>query len=317
MMLQQTRVETVIPYFVRWMKRFPTVQAVAEASERDILRSWEGLGYYSRARNLHRAARVVREEYGGELPSEARLLRNLPGIGPYTAGAISSIAFGRDEAALDANIRRVLSRVFNVSRSADSPGGRKILWSLAVANLPEGRAGEFNQALMDLGAAVCLPKLPHCDSCPATSLCEARRRGLQGRRPVLAPRRSTPRHMIAAAVIRKGGRVLISRRAAHGLLGGMWEFPNVTLATDNRVREGSLNGFARGLRTAYGLKVRRRGNLGTIKHAYSHFKVTVAALECELDSRSSIRSLEWVSIRNLESYPMGKIDRQIARKLIG
>jgi A/G-specific adenine glycosylase len=259
---------------------------------------------------------LVSAQFRGELPAEARLLRSLPGIGPYTAGAISSIAFGRDEPTLDANIRRVLSRVFNVSRPADSPAGRKILWSLAAANLPEGRAGEFNQALMDLGAVICTPKRPHCEACPAARLCEARRRGLQGRRPVLAPRHATPRHFIAAAVIRGGRRVLIARRAERGLLGGMWEFPNVTLPTGNGMREGSTNGFARGLHSAYGLKVRRRGQLATINHAYSHFKVTVAALECELNSRSGNRSLRWVNIGSLESFPMGKIDRQIARKLI-
>jgi A/G-specific adenine glycosylase len=313
-MLQQTRVEVVIPYFSRWKNRFPTVRAVAQASEREVLKLWEGLGYYSRARNLQHAARIVVAKFGGKLPSDTLTLQSLPGIGPYTAGAISSIAFGCHEPAVDANIRRVLSRVFNLARAADSPAGNRILWGLAHANLPKGRAGHFNQALMDLGALVCLPKVPHCELCPAANCCAARRLGLQQQRPVLAARRPAPLHSVSAAVIRRRGRVLIARRPANGLLGGMWEFPNVTLTTGGR-RTRRDDGFAGELHRAYGLKVRPLERLGTIHHAYSHFKVTVEALNCELHARSANQSLRWVNVRDLGSFPMGKVDRQIALRL--
>src|SRR5512145_3423018 len=154
-MLQQTRVETVIPYFERWMKRFPTLQALAEAPLQDVLSLWEGLGYYSRARNLHKTAQIVMAEHNGKLPADVAALRRLPGIGRYTAGAMASIAFGFDEPALDGNIRRVYARLFDVAEPARSPAGEKQLWTLASEHLPPGRAGDYNQALMDLGATLC------------------------------------------------------------------------------------------------------------------------------------------------------------------
>lgn len=177
-MLQQTRVETVIPYFERWMQRFPTIQSLAQASQQEVLGLWEGLGYYSRARNLHKAAQVVVEHFGGQLPQERAGLEKLPGIGAYTAGAIASIAFGRDEAALDGNIRRVLARVFAIRTPARSPAGEKELWDLARRCLPPGRAGDYNQALMDLGSALCTPRSPQCMLCPLLAICAGQKLGL-------------------------------------------------------------------------------------------------------------------------------------------
>jgi A/G-specific adenine glycosylase len=157
-MLQQTRVEAVVPYFEKWMRLFPTVQALASASEQDVLNAWEGLGYYSRARNLHTAAKIVAEQYHGEIPRDLDELRKLPGIGRYSMGAIASIAFGMDVPALDGNIKRVYARIFDMEHPVDSPAGEKILWELAEENLPKGHAGNYNQALMDLGATICVPK---------------------------------------------------------------------------------------------------------------------------------------------------------------
>ena len=196
-MLQQTRVEAVIPYFTQWMQRFPTVEALAASSEREVLNLWEGLGYYARARNLRKAARVVARQYGGALPGDMKALRALPGVGRYTAGAIASIAFGLDEPALDGNIRRVLVRVFNVSEPANSAAGQRILWKLAETHLPKGRAGDYNQAMMDLGATICIPSNPRCPICPVRSMCQARKLGIQAERPVPTRsgrpwRRSTP-----------------------------------------------------------------------------------------------------------------------------
>lgn len=308
-MLQQTRVEAVIPYFERWMRRFPTIKDLARASERDVLKLWEGLGYYSRARNLHKAAKIVAKQHSGRLPRDLNALRKLPGIGRYTVGAIASIAFGLDEPALDGNSRRVLSRVFDVREPADSPAGEKILWELAVQHLPKGRAGDYNQALMDLGATTCLPKKPLCPVCPLKDLCEARKLGVQEQRPVLKHKKGVPHYVQAEAVIVRRGRVLLAKRPSKGLLGGMWEFPN------GRVNGDPARGLAGAIRRAYRLRVRRREALAILRHAYTHFSVTVHAFRCELVSAPEDKSLKWVRVAELENYPMGRIDRQIARQL--
>jgi len=326
-MLQQTRVEAVIPYFEEWMDRFPSVQALAEASEREVLNLWEGLGYYSRARNLRKAAKMVVDELDGRLPRSMDALRKLPGIGRYTAGAIASMAFGLDEPTLDGNLRRVFARLFNVEVPADSTEGEKLLWSIAAENLPKGKAGDFNQALMDLGAAICLPKNPRCPLCPLREDCQARKLGLQEARPVLQPKAEVPHVVHAAAVIvgRIGnppkGTVLLSKRPSNGLLGGMWEFPN------GRVDGDPARGLPKALKTGYRLTVRAGEALGVVNHAYTHFRVTVHVFSADLTdyaddknlrNRRNLRmneNLKWVKLSELEDYPMGKIDRQIAQKI--
>ena len=308
-MLQQTRVDTVIPFFNRWMQRFPTVNDLAASSEQEVLNSWEGLGYYSRARNLHKAAKIVVEKYEGQLPRDPDALRQLPGIGPYTAGAIASMAFGMNEPTLDGNIRRVFARVFDISAPADSSSGKKALWGLVAKHLPKGKAGDFNQALMDLGAAVCLPKNPRCVICPLMEMCEARAQGIQDQRPVLKPKKETPHYILAAAVIVKNGRVLLAKRPSKGLLGGMWEFPA------GRIDGGPAKELRKALRLAYQLKVQRNDALGVFKHAYTHFKVTVHAFRCKLVSRPKDQNLKWIKLAELEDFPMGKVDRQISRLL--
>jgi A/G-specific adenine glycosylase len=310
-MLQQTRVETVIPYFEKWMHQFPTVRDLAEASEQDVLNAWEGLGYYSRARNLHKAAKIVVEKYSGELPRDLKALRELPGIGRYTVGAIASIAFNMDEPTLDGNLRRVFARLFDVSEPADSTTGEKILWGLAAEQLPQGQAGDYNQALMDLGATICLPKNPRCLICPLMEICEARINGTQEERPVLKPKKEAPHYDYAAGVITQDGNVLLSKRPSKGLLGGMWEFPN------GKVEGRSTDELEFALKTGYQLEVQANEALGTVQHAYTHFRVTVHAFRCDLVSMSESENLKWVKVQELENYPMGKVDRQIARMLDG
>ncbi len=308
-MLQQTRVETVIPYFESWIKRFPTIKDLAEASEQEVLKSWEGLGYYSRARNFHNAARLVQEQFSGVLPRDREQLLSLPGIGLYTAGAIASIAFGMDEATLDGNIRRVFSRIFDVQAPLGSTAAESQFWTLARKVLPHGHAGDFNQALMELGATVCLPKKPHCDRCPVSRQCKALRMGIISERPVVKRKPRIPHYLEAAAVIRRAGRVLLARRPARGLLGGLWEFPRARVSGDP-AREA-----AQALRLAYQLRVRKERELGTLQHAYTHFRVTVHIFECKFISLQMKPALKWIRISDLEDYPMGRIDRQIARKL--
>lgn len=248
-MLQQTRVATVIPYWERWMARFPTVQALAGAPLDDVLAAWAGLGYYSRARNLHAGARAACERWGGELPRRAAELREVPGIGPYTAGAIASIAFGERAPLVDGNVARVLARVFAVEHDIKSSAGQKALWARAgelMEALPESTApGDLNQGLMELGASLCAPASPRCLPCPLAELCDARRTGRQGELPVVAPRRSERELPLLARTlvwIERGGQIVLARRRAGGLFGGLWELPerDSVLALGGTVEEAPV-----------------------------------------------------------------------------
>jgi A/G-specific adenine glycosylase len=314
-MLQQTRVETVIPYFERWLERFPTLPDLASAPEQDVLRLWEGLGYYSRARNLHHAARLIMTQYGGQFPASRAELEKLPGVGKYTAGAVASIAFGMDEAALDGNIRRVLARLFDVSIPARSPTGEKRLWELAREHLPPGKAGDYNQALMDLGSAICTPQNPTCLLCPLVEFCQACALGVQEQRPVLPEKTPIPHITVSAAVIQRSGQVLIAQRPRNGLLGGMWEFPGGKLEQG----ESLPDCLRREIKEELDTEVVVGQELGVFQHAYTHFRVTLHAFFCSLDGREprpvQTAEIRWVALSELTHFPMGKIDRQIARHL--
>jgi A/G-specific adenine glycosylase len=325
-MLQQTRVETVIPYFLRWTEHFPTLQSLAEASEQEVLSIWEGLGYYSRARSLHNAAQIVVKEFASQLPQDVPTLRRLPGIGPYTAAAIASIAFGKDEPALDGNIRRVLARLFNVIEPARSPAGEKRLLELAQAHLPSGRAGDYNQALMDLGAMVCTPRAPDCPNCPLVQLCQAYALGLQEDRPVLEKKPPIPHYTVTAAVIHQPDSalqnalhetpVLLARRPSHGLLGGLWEFPGGKLQ-DGEDLSACLQ---REICEELGVDISVGEAFGIYRHAFTHFRVTLHAFLCRLEGGTpqalEASEIRWVKPQDLTAFPMGKIDRQIASRLV-
>jgi A/G-specific adenine glycosylase len=315
-MLQQTRVETVIPYYQRWMERFPTIQSLAAADQQEVLAAWEGLGYYSRARNLHKSAQIVMTQFGGALPADVTELRRLPGVGRYTAGAIASIAFGLDEPALDGNIRRVLARCFDVTEPARSPQSERRLWELASRHLPAGRATDYNQALMDLGATVCTPRQPDCPCCPLLEVCRARKLGVQEQRPVRSARPAIPHYTVTAGVIREDGSILIAKRPSGGLLGAMWEFPGGKLQPG----EDLASCLQRELLEELGVRVSVGGRLGVYRHAYTHFRVTLYAFECRLLQASQPQprehdAIRWVKPSDLPLYPMGKIDRKIATLL--
>ncbi len=316
-MAQQTQVNTVIPYFNRFMEKFPTIEELANAPLQEVLVTWEGLGYYQRARNLHNAAQKIMAEYGGLLPSNAQDLRSLPGIGPYSAGAIASIAFGLDEPALDGNIRRVLSRLFDVSEPVNTPSGEKRLWQLAKDHLPARMAGVYNQALMELGALICTPNLPKCPECPLTQFCQARLLGVQDQRPVKQTKHKTPHVTVTAAVIQKKDKVLITQRPLQGLLGGMWEFPG------GKLQDGEELGacLIREIQEELGVAIQVGEPFGVYHHAYTHFRVTLHAFLCSLVNGDKpkpiqVNDIYWSKIPELSSYPMGKIDRQIATKLM-
>jgi A/G-specific adenine glycosylase len=315
-MLQQTRVETVIPYFKRWMGVFPNIDSLASASQQEVLAEWEGLGYYSRARNLHRAAQIVRAEYGGHLPREVNRLCQLPGIGRSTAGAIASIAFGMDEPVLDGNIRRVLARLFDVREPSRSAAGEKQLWELAEAHLPPRKAGDYNQALMDLGALVCTPQHPRCEACPLNTTCVAYASGVQEERPIRLSKPTLPHHIVSSAIIQKNHQVLIAQRPPDGLLGGMWEFPGGKVEAG----EDLITGLKREICEELGVEILVGSPFGVYHHAYTHFRVTLHAFFCELNGsqpRSIFHSqFAWCEIATLHDYPMGKIDRQISNALL-
>jgi A/G-specific adenine glycosylase len=314
-MAQQTRVETVIPYYLRWMERFPSMQALADAPQEAVLKAWEGLGYYARARNLHKAARAILTDHSGQIPSSIDELRALPGIGDYTATAVASLAFGADVPALDGNLRRVLARVTALEEDPKSPKAMSRLTACARALLPPGRAGDFNQALMDLSNQICLPKLPHCPECPLTAFCEAFKQNRQADFPVKAKKAPVPTLTVTAGVLRSGHTVLLTKRPADGLLGGMWEFPGGKQEPGETLPEC----LARELREELDIEVRVGKEVGVFKHAYSHFKVVLHAFECEIVSGLprplASDGLEWVPVDRLGEYAMGKIDRMIAGKI--
>jgi A/G-specific adenine glycosylase len=316
-MLQQTRIETVIPYYQRWMERFPTILTLAAASPQDVLSVWEGLGYYSRAHNLHHAAKLVVEKYAGNLPPNLEALCKLPGIGRYTAGAIASIAFGIDAPVLDGNVRRVLARLFDLDKPVSLPSSEKLLWELASKHLPAGQAGDYNQALMDLGATICTPRTPNCPNCPLINLCLAYERGVQEARPVVIKKTPIPHYTVTAAVIEQHKQVLIAQRPYGGLLGGLWEFPGGKLQDDEEL-EACLQ---REIDEELGISIEIGNSLGVYRHAYTHFRVTLHAFCCRLANGDQPKALQaqelrWVDPEMLSRYPMGKIDRQIASHLL-
>jgi len=312
-MLQQTRVETALPYFERFLERFPDVGSLAAASEEEVLRLWEGLGYYSRARHLHQAANQVVARFDGQIPESQDRLQELPGIGRYTAAAIAAIAFRQDALALDGNLKRVLARLFDIHLDPRSPDGERELKRRAVAILPRGKASEFNQGMMDLGALICRPRVPDCPICPLARHCLARRRGTQDQLPMRVARRAIPDRLAVAGVWQENGKVLVRRNPAGGLLGGLWGFPGGLLKEGEDERVGLQRLIAQQLE----LQIRVGDPLPRLKHSYSHFRVTLQPYACQpvgrkLRERAGSR---WVRVQELRLLPMGRLDRQLAERL--
>ncbi len=268
-MLQQTVVAAAIPYFERFVARLPDLPALADATEAQVLALWSGLGYYRRARNLHRAARAVVAEHNGVLPDDEAALRALPGVGPYTAAALAAIAFGKRTFALDGNAARVVARLTGVVAPIDRPATRDVLRATGQGWVPARRAGDFAQAVMELGATVCAPRVPACDGCPLATVCEAHRRGLTARIPAKSPR--PPKrivHMVSVR-LRRAGRVLLVRQAT-GLLAGTWMLPSL-IVTDARPADDLARAAAR----AVGMAPGRVIHAGGIRHLFTHRDIAV------------------------------------------
>jgi A/G-specific adenine glycosylase len=330
MMLQQTQVETVIPYFHRFLARFPTVEDLAAAPLGDVLKLWEGLGYYARARNLHQAAKVIVDERHGEWPRTVEGLLALPGIGRYTAGAIASLAFDAAAPVLDGNVTRVLCRLFAIKRDPKDAQVREELWQLAEALLPSldlgaaaegvearGSAGEYNEALMELGALICTPHNPRCGICPLAKTCEAKKRGLQDQLPIKTKRRPLPHYDVTAAVIRKHGRLLIAQRPLRGRLGGLWEFPGGKVEAGETLPQC----LRHEIREELGIRIKVGKPITSIDHAYTHFKITLYAFECEFVSGQpqalQVQDFKWVRMSELKKYAFAKTDLRIISAIVG
>lgn len=317
-MLQQTRVDTVIPYYERFLERFPTVEALARAPLQNVLKVWENLGYYSRARNLHRAAREVVERFSGEIPQDRDALQSLPGIGPYTAGAILSFAFGKAEATVDGNVRRVLCRLFGIREPVDRASGLRAVDARAQALVPAERPGDFNQALMDLGADICTPRGPRCGACPLQGLCMAEQEGDPEALPVKGKRRPIPHRLAVAAVIQDSqGRFLVVKRADRGLLGGLWKLPGGELESGER----PAHALERQVAAEVGLRVRADTEpAASVNHVYSHFRLALQAHVCRLlEGRPRAKACDgwqWVAPPAWGGLPFSRADRKVLEALI-
>jgi len=315
-MLQQTQVETVKPYYTRFLERFGSVEVLARARLDSVLKLWEGLGYYARARHLHAAARYLCRHHAGRLPDTIEALRSLPGVGRYTAGAIASIAFGRDEPVLDGNVSRVLCRLYAIEQDPKSADCQERLWALAAAALPAGRAGTFNQAMMDLGARICLPRRPLCPDCPVRRHCRALAESRVEQLPVRRAARPLPRHIIAVGIVWKDGRVLIDRRRPEGMLGGLWEFPGGKKRPDETLQEAVAREVYEEVRIH--VEVGRKRIM--VDHAYSHFRIRLHAYDCRYVSGRlhpcGCTAARWVRPDRLGTYAFPGANQRIIESIL-
>ncbi len=280
-MLQQTRVETVIDYYHRWLAVFPTLEALAAAPEARVLKLWEGLGYYSRARNLHRAAKFAQ----GKIPNTVDGLLEMPGIGRYTAGAIASIAFNQRAPLVDGNVIRIFARIFGITEETTKPKIQQQMWSLAEELLPEKNCGDFNQSLMELGAVICVPQNPDCARCPMQKVCVAKARNLQDQLPNRGARKIIKRVTHDVTLIRQNGKILLQKRPATGLLANMWELP----------------------------PGKSKKHLITIRHAITDKQITLRVFAGE--APTELGGLKWISSQQLKRITMSAAHRRVLEQI--
>lgn len=316
LMLQQTRVEQVVPYYERFMRRFPTVRALASAPQRAVLKIWEGLGYYARARQLHRTAKIIVKQFKGRWPATSAEWRRLPGIGEYTAAAIASLTRGEHVPVVDGNVMRVLARLLGFTGDPRSVSGRALLRRAMATLLPHGRAGGFNEAMMELGALCCRPQNPHCLVCPLRQVCAAFKRGLVDRIPLKRPKRVRPHKVVGAGVIvGPRDRILIAQRKETSMLGGLWEFPGGTREPNESLEDC----IARELREELGIETEIGAKIIVVRHAYSHFTIELhahwAAIRRGRPQALHCAAWRWVPISGLRNYPFSAADLQIVNEL--
>jgi A/G-specific adenine glycosylase len=314
-MLQQTQVKTVLNYYPSFIKKFPTIRQLASASLEEVLKSWELLGYYARARNLHRAAKIIIDQYDGTIPSNYKKFRGLPGVGDYISAAVTSIAFNQPYAALDGNVKRVLARLLLTDLPVNKQTSNKTYQSQANRLLDPANPGIFNQAMMELGATVCKPAVPLCADCPVTIFCKAFQQNKQTSYPRKIKKSKIPEYRIAIGVIKKSDKFLIAKRPPEGMLGGLWEFPG------GKIKEGELPADAcvREVKEELNLSVKVEKYLVQVKHAYTHFKVVIEVFICNHPRGeiilNGLTDYRWVNFSELVNYPIPSANHKIIKYL--
>jgi A/G-specific adenine glycosylase len=315
-MLQQTRVAAVIPFYERFLEVFPDVASLAKAKDGPLMKSWEGLGYYARVRNLREAAKTIVKKYQGKLPTSRDELLLLKGFGAYTAASVASLAFGEDCAAVDGNVMRVLARVTAIESDTRKAAAKREFQRIAEALLPQGRAGQFNEALMELGATVCKPKNPACEACPIRRYCRAFAEGRVNELPRRSPKAEIPHHQIAIAVVHKNGKVLIALRPSEGLLGNLWEFPGGKLKGEESLEECCR----RETLEETGLEVEVGKRFSVVEHSFTHFRITLHAFHCRYVSGKATpktsQKIRWVKLADLDEYAFPKANKKIIEDLL-
>lgn len=314
-MLQQTQVKTVLPYYRKFTKTFPTIHDLAKADLQEVLKMWEGLGYYARARNFHRAANIVCGKFGGIVPGPGEELRELPGIGDYIASAISSIVFNHPSAVVDGNVKRVLARLFRIATPVNGSNSHKSFKQAADGLLDKNRPGTFNQAMMELGALVCKPKTPLCETCPVPAFCAARQNRETDCYPKRIRKKTPPKRRIAVGVVYRNGRVLITRRHPEGFLGGLWEFPGGNIIG----RQKPENACIRNILEQTGLTVEIDSRIAGVRHAYTHFTAVMEVFQCRYVSGNVTLNgpadYRWIRLSDIPLFPFPKGNHKFFGKL--
>ena len=309
-MLQQTQVNTVLKYYRRFLNTFPNIKKLAQADLQDVLKAWEGMGYYARARNLHRSARVAAENYNGKVPNTWKVFNSLPGVGDYIAAAVLSIAFDQPYPVVDGNVKRVLARLYKMGAPVNQSSSYPDFKDAAGQLLDSKQPGTFNQAMMELGALICKPQNPLCDACPLDHLCLAFKNQQVAEFPKRRKSKVTPQYHIAVGVVFKGPRVLITRRKTDGLLGGLWEFPG------GKIKHGESAEAAcvREIKEEVNLKVRIESHLTRVKHAYTHFRIIMDVFCCRYVSGTvklnGPTAHRWIGIAEYKNYPFPKANHK-------
>lgn len=321
-MLQQTQVVTVIPYYHRFLKAFPTIEALAQADESSVLKLWEGLGYYSRCRNLHKAAKQIVFQHQGRFPDKLEEVLALPGIGKSTAGAILTFAYAQKHPLLDGNVKRVLCRLLDIAENPEQSGVQKQLWQASTALLkPATQPYIYNQAIMELGATICTPTQPKCLLCPVKTICKALKQGTVSQRPLKTAKKPVPHYTVVIGVIKtRDNQVFIQKRPDKGLLGGLWEFPGGKAETDEALEDALKREFLEEL----SYKVTQKNKLtklAIVKHAYTHFKITMHAYLCEVDKPPTLepkaaQAWQWVNMLQLKDFAFPKANKVVVERLL-
>jgi A/G-specific adenine glycosylase len=316
-MLQQTQMERAVDYFNRWMTRFPDILSITRASEEEVMKLWEGLGYYSRARNIIKTARILITEFNGKIPADHEELLKLPGIGKYTAGAIMSIAFNRDYPLVDANIERIFARLFNLAKPVKDKKTHAYIWRKASELVPKNRARLFNQAMMELGALVCLSRNPRCKICPIQRECQAFCLGLASKRPVLQEPAKTVFIEMATGILQREGKLFIQKRKSKGVWANLWEFPGGRLEPGETPEIALLREYEEETKLAVG----NLQKITTVQHSYTIYRVTLHCYFCSLlDGRhepvlNTAQEYRWVTPDELSRYAFPAGHRKLIQHL--